>query len=164
MGARFLPLGHDGPMGKDWTRLGQAVKRAREDRGMTQVELAAATGLTDSTIQNIESARHGRGFSRMPGSARIISSYFGWTEHSVRDVLAGGEPTADNPPPPTRQEPPPAPPQGRALHDARYREIIDSSLPYEEKERLVRDLVELDLRRDRERLEGREAPPERDAG
>jgi transcriptional regulator with XRE-family HTH domain len=64
---------------------------------MTQAELAAAIGVDESTVQNLESAMFGRGFSRMPGSAREAARYFGWTEDSVANILAGGHPTVAKP-------------------------------------------------------------------
>jgi len=85
------------PMVRDWVRLGLAVRAAREARSMTQAELAAAIGVDESTVQNLESAMFGRGFSRMPGSAREASRYFGWTEDSIQNVLSGGDPTTAKP-------------------------------------------------------------------
>lgn len=58
-----------GAMEKDWVKLGKAFKAAREWRGMTQEQVATAIGVDESTIQNLETARYGRGFVRMPGTA-----------------------------------------------------------------------------------------------
>jgi transcriptional regulator with XRE-family HTH domain len=64
---------------------------------MTQAELATAIGVDESTVQNLESAMFGRGFSRMPGSARAAAHYFGWTDDSVATILAGGDPAKVKP-------------------------------------------------------------------
>lgn len=64
---------------------------------MTQAELATAIGVDESTVQNLESAMFGRGFSRMPGSARAAAHYFGWTDDSVANILDGGNPTKIKP-------------------------------------------------------------------
>lgn len=97
-------------MGRDWVRLGLAVKAARETLGMTQVELAEALDVDESTLQNLETARYGKGFSRMPASARAAAHYFSWAEGSLEAVLSGGEPvtaapTEGVPPAPPRSEP-----------------------------------------------------------
>lgn len=84
-------------MVRDWVRLGLAVRAAREARSMTQAELATAIGVDESTVQNLESGRFGRGFSRMPASARTAAHYFGWTDDSITSVLAGGDPTVAKP-------------------------------------------------------------------
>lgn len=139
-------------MAKDWKRLGQAVKRAREQRGMTQTELAEATGQDDSTIQNLETARYGRGFSRMPSSAKLVAAHFGWADHSLKDILAGGEPTPSGKTPPsgTLRPAPTVPP---AFEDPRYQEIWELPLPLEERERVITEMMKRDL----ERAKGREA-------
>lgn len=148
-------------MAKDWKRLGQAVKRAREQRDMTQTELAEATGQDDSTIQNLETARYGRGFSRMPSSAKLVAAFFGWADHSLKDLLAGGEPTPAQLPAPPRSAPQPAATRrGPVFRDPRYQAIIDSSLPYEEKEQMILDLVRAALDRARDQ----EPEPDRYAG
>src|SRR5436190_1332600 len=80
-----------GAMTRDWVRLGQAVRTAREARGMTQGELADAIGQWTSTIQYLESGRYGRGFSRMPGSAARVAEYFGWPDGATHALLDGEE-------------------------------------------------------------------------
>ncbi|WP_181785593.1 helix-turn-helix domain-containing protein [Streptomyces phytophilus] len=138
-------------MAKDWKRLGLAVKHARDDRGMTQADLAEATGQDASTIQNLETGRFGKGFSRVPSSARLVAAYFGWTDDSPRRILDGGDPVPLNPPSPTRPEAA-APAEGGepVFRDPRYQAIIDSALPYEERAQMIRDLVEAALARARE--------------
>lgn len=82
-----------GAMEKDWVRLGRAFKAARERRGMTQEQVAAAIGVDESTIQNLETARYGRGFTRTPGTAALAAAFYKWSEGDVSAVLAGGDPT-----------------------------------------------------------------------
>lgn len=78
-----------GRMSRDWERLGAAVKRSREDRGMYQADLAEAVGVEVGTIQNLETARHGRGFSRIPPSAALVAEFFRWPPGAVRALLDG---------------------------------------------------------------------------
>lgn len=84
-------------MSRDWERLGAAVKRAREARGITQVDLAAEVGVEESTIQNLESGRYGRGFTRVPSSAAAVAYYFQWPTGAVRALLEGGSPNLTPP-------------------------------------------------------------------
>lgn len=79
-------------MSKDWARLGRAVKAARLERHLTQAELATALGLDESTVQNLETARFGQGFSRVPSSARHAAQYFSWAPGSLDVILGGGDP------------------------------------------------------------------------
>lgn len=46
------------PPSPDWAAVGQRVRRWREARGWTQVELAAAAGINDCTVSHLESG-HG---------------------------------------------------------------------------------------------------------
>ncbi|WP_327307933.1 helix-turn-helix transcriptional regulator [Streptomyces sp. NBC_01298] len=79
-------------MEKDWVKLGKAFKAAREWRGMTQEQVATAIGVDESTIQNLETARYGRGFVRMPGTAPLAAAFYRWSEGDISAVLAGGDP------------------------------------------------------------------------
>jgi len=81
-------LRHDGRMSRDWTRLPAAIRTARKRLGMTQVELAEAAGVSESTIQNLESRTH----SRMPASMPKVERALGWAAGSARAVVDGGEP------------------------------------------------------------------------
>jgi hypothetical protein len=40
---------------------------------------------------------YGKGFSRMPASARATAHYFGWSEDSISSILAGGDPADAKP-------------------------------------------------------------------
>lgn len=77
-------------MDADWERLADMVRRRREALGLTQVQLAERTGLTDTTIGNLEG---GRRFKRVPASVPAVEQGLGWAPGSARVVLAGGEPT-----------------------------------------------------------------------
>jgi transcriptional regulator with XRE-family HTH domain len=78
-------------MDRDWGRLGKALKAARtsEHVKLKQDELAEALGVGRSTIQMIE---RGEEYSKPTPSIRAYAKLVGWTEESVDQVLAGGEP------------------------------------------------------------------------
>lgn len=92
MGACCPPLGHDGRMARDWARLAAAIKAARARRGMRQVDLAEAAGVSEATVQNLESSEVGEERSRVPTSLAAVERALGWTPGSGEIVLAGGEP------------------------------------------------------------------------
>jgi transcriptional regulator with XRE-family HTH domain len=77
-------------MEQDWARLGGAVTKARKAAGLSQIELAAAAGLSRSAVQSIE---RGKQFGAPQLSHRSVAQVLGWAPSSVADVLAGGEPT-----------------------------------------------------------------------
>lgn len=114
---------------------------------MTQAQLAEATGQNLSTIQNLESARYGRGFVRVPGSALIVAKYLGWGDGSVRTVLDGGEPALE-----TKVAEAGRPPE-KIFDDPRARQIWLLDLPVEERVQGIRDLFEQDLKRAQAREE-----------
>lgn len=76
-------------MERDWARLGTALAAARDQAGLTQADVARRLGVGKSTIQSIE-----RGVTRAKPtpSIRVYAQLVGWTEGSVEQVLAGGEP------------------------------------------------------------------------
>lgn len=47
---------------EDLVHLGRALKALREDRGLKQIELAAAAGATESQVSDIERARNNPGW------------------------------------------------------------------------------------------------------
>jgi len=78
-------------MDADWDRLTDAIQRRRNELGLTQVQLAEAAGVTDTTIRNLEG---GRKFRRLPASVPAVEQALGWAPGSARIVLDGGEPIA----------------------------------------------------------------------
>ncbi|MFK8844755.1 helix-turn-helix domain-containing protein [Streptomyces sp. Ac-502] len=77
-------------MGRDWKRLAEAIRTAREERNLTQVEVADAADVSESTVQNLES---GIDRTRLPPSLAKIEPVIGWAPGSGKTVLEGGEPT-----------------------------------------------------------------------
>ncbi len=90
-------------MSRDWIRLGHAIEAARDAKGMTQVALAVAADVSESTIQNLEA---GKARVRQPPSVKKVEAALGWTPGSADAVLAGGDPTTA--PPGPREELPQA--------------------------------------------------------
>lgn len=77
-------------MGRDWKRLAEAIKAAREERNLTQLEVAETAGVSESTVQNLES---GTSRTRLPPSLAKIEPAIGWAPGSGKAVMEGGEPT-----------------------------------------------------------------------
>lgn len=128
-------------MGRDWKRLGAAFKAAREGKGLKQAELAEATGQNLSTIQNLESARYGKGFVRVPSSAHLVATYLGWADGSISAVLEGGEPTL------TREVDAANRPPEHLFDDPRIAALWALDLPVEERKQWIWDLVKADIQR-----------------
>lgn len=78
------------PMSRDWVRLGHAIEAARDAKGMTQVALAAAADVSESTVQNLEA---GKERQRQPPSVKKVEAALGWAPGSADAVLTGGDPT-----------------------------------------------------------------------
>lgn len=83
------------PMAEDrtklqWAKLAEAVRVAREARGLTQEALADLAGISESSVQNLEKG-HPR--TRIPPSLAKVEPHLGWAEGSGMTVLQGGEPT-----------------------------------------------------------------------
>lgn len=72
-----------------WGRLADAIRTAREARGLTQPQLAERAGVSEGSVQNLES---GKPRSRMPQTLSKIELHIGWAEGSGRLVLDGGDP------------------------------------------------------------------------
>lgn len=72
-----------------WGRLAGAIRKAREDRGLTQPQLAARADVSEGSVQNLES---GKPRSRMPQTLAKVEPHLGWAAGSGRIILDGGEP------------------------------------------------------------------------
>jgi transcriptional regulator with XRE-family HTH domain len=73
-----------------WARLATAIRAARETRGLSQVALAELAGISEGSVQNLES---GSSRSRIPPSLSKVEPHLGWAEGSGRTVLDGGDPS-----------------------------------------------------------------------
>jgi Helix-turn-helix. len=73
-----------------WAKLGAAIRSAREARGLSQVDLAELAGISEGSVQNLES---GKPRNRMPQTLAKMEPHLGWAEGSGRAILDGGEPT-----------------------------------------------------------------------
>lgn len=73
-----------------WARLGQALRTARNHRGLTQQELAAEAGVSARAIQDAEGGTVPR--ARMPYSINKIAAALGWPEGGVEAALEGAAP------------------------------------------------------------------------
>ncbi|MEE4419616.1 helix-turn-helix domain-containing protein [Streptomyces bugieae] len=76
-------------MPRDWTALATAIRERRQALRLTQVDLAHAAGVSESTVQNLEA---GGSRTRIPTSLSKIEVALGWVEGGAIDVLEGGEP------------------------------------------------------------------------
>lgn len=76
-------------MTRDWERLARAIEAARDAKGLTQVGLAEAAGISESTVQNLESGVERR---RTPSTLPKVEAALGWAPGSGLGVLAGGDP------------------------------------------------------------------------
>jgi transcriptional regulator with XRE-family HTH domain len=72
-----------------WAELASAIRSARETRGLTQPKLAELAGVSEGSVQNLES---GKPRSRMPQSLARLEPHLGWAAGSGRAILDGGEP------------------------------------------------------------------------
>jgi transcriptional regulator with XRE-family HTH domain len=73
-----------------WAELAAAIRSAREARGLSQVGLAELSGISEGSVQNLES---GTPRNRMPQTLAKIEPHLGWATGSGRAVLEGGDPT-----------------------------------------------------------------------
>lgn len=73
-----------------WAQLATAVRAAREARGLSQEKLADLAGVSEGSVQNLES---GKPRTRMPQTMAKIEPHLGWAAGSARAILDGGEPT-----------------------------------------------------------------------
>lgn len=77
-----------------WVKLAAAIRAAREARGLTQPQLAELAGISEGSVQNLES---GKPRSRMPQTLTKVEPHLGWAIGSGRVVLHGGEPIPSPP-------------------------------------------------------------------
>jgi len=73
-----------------WAELAEAIRSAREARGLSQVDLAQLADISEGSVQNLES---GKARNRMPQTLAKIEPHLGWAAGSGRAILDGGEPT-----------------------------------------------------------------------
>ncbi|MFJ9573617.1 helix-turn-helix domain-containing protein [Streptomyces bacillaris] len=83
-------------MDRDWARLGSALRAAREDLGLGQLQVAERIGVKRGALRNVERGE----ISRVTPTVREYARIVGWTEASVDAVLNGGEPTREEAAPP----------------------------------------------------------------
>ncbi|MFD9567709.1 helix-turn-helix domain-containing protein [Streptomyces sp. NPDC059994] len=102
----------------DWARLAAAIVARRDEMDYTQVGLAEAAGVSEATVQNLESGRERK---RLPSSLPKVEQALGWAPGSGEAVLAGGDPT----PQPRTQA---APLESPALPLRIQQELADGSL------------------------------------
>jgi len=81
-----------GAMDEDFARLGGQLKAAREQKRprASQAYAAAELGVGRSTIYKMEA---GQGAQVTPTTLQAYARWLGWTDDSVSQVLAGGDPT-----------------------------------------------------------------------
>lgn len=72
-----------------WARLAGAIRAAREALGLTQAALAERAGVSEGSVQNLES---GKSRTRISPSLAKIEAALGWAVGSGRAILDGGEP------------------------------------------------------------------------
>jgi len=65
-------------MDRIFGEVGERIKRAREERGWTQAQLATAVGYSDATIGNYESGRRGVGLDDLYKIAAALNKPFGY--------------------------------------------------------------------------------------
>lgn len=82
---------------EDWVALGEAVKAARADLGLTQEEVAAAGGPSSATMRLIEGAMQD---GYRPRTFTALERALGWPKGRARRLLRGEpEPVAPAPEP-----------------------------------------------------------------
>ncbi|MEW1895973.1 helix-turn-helix domain-containing protein [Streptomyces albidoflavus] len=111
-------------MTRDWTRLASAIEGRRREIGFTQVDLAEAAGVSESTVQNLESGVARR---RLPSSLPRIEIALGWETGSGEAVLDGAEPTV-KPQPETPQAGQPAALPLRIQQELEDGQLLDATV------------------------------------
>ncbi|GAA3384355.1 helix-turn-helix transcriptional regulator [Streptomyces racemochromogenes] len=82
-------------MSRDWEQLARAIEAARDAMGLTQVALAEAAGVSESTVQNLESGATRR---RTPPSLAKVEQALGWAAGTGLAILTGAAGPADGAP------------------------------------------------------------------
>lgn len=70
----------------EWARVGAAVRKRREDLGLTQTELAATAHVSDTTVRVLERARR---TSYRAGNLRAIARALQWPDDAIDRIRAG---------------------------------------------------------------------------
>lgn len=90
--------------GEDRVRLGEKIRKARADAGMTATAAAAHADMSPTTWGRIE---RGENVSVRPNTYAAIERVLGWEPGSIEIVLEGGDPTPATSAPGRRAAPPP---------------------------------------------------------
>lgn len=73
-----------------WARLGRALRTAREQRRLSQDELADLADVSTASVQSLEAGTVPK--SRMPITLAPVAQTLGWPAGATDAVLAGAEP------------------------------------------------------------------------
>jgi transcriptional regulator with XRE-family HTH domain len=76
-----------------WAAVGEAVRARREELGLTQVELARASGVSEPTIRVLERPRGPRRYRH--GTLRDLARALRWPDDAVARIRAGRPPAED---------------------------------------------------------------------
>jgi transcriptional regulator with XRE-family HTH domain len=75
-----------------WAEVGEAVRARREDLGMSQVELAQAANVSETTVRVLETARR---INYRRGNLRAIARALTWPDDAIDRLRAGRPPDED---------------------------------------------------------------------
>lgn len=76
-------------MERNWEQLAEAMRDAREARGLSQVALAELANVSPATIQNLES---GKQRTRTPVTLPKVEEALGWEAGTAAAILSGAAP------------------------------------------------------------------------